>query len=71
MKETAYVTHTCKKCGSAFVDIDEIGVIDTPSRSKYCPNCVRAGFKNKKKRNLSKETRLKLSKRMKEMKGKK
>lgn len=44
-----YVTYTCKKCGCAFVDLDEFNeVFDTPLTTKYCPNCVKNGYKNKK-----------------------
>ena len=51
-KEEVYVTHTCKHCGSAFVDIDKTNVKDTPPNWKYCPECVKAGFKNPRTRKV-------------------
>lgn len=47
MKHTnIYVTHTCKHCGCAFMDIDKYNVQNTPPSWKYCPECVKRGFKN-------------------------
>lgn len=53
MKELVYVTYTCKRCGSAFVDVDKFNDIDeVPLKTRYCPDCVALGFKNDKhKRN--------------------
>lgn len=52
-----YVTHTCRNsklnpkdpnyCDEAWVDIDKTKVKDTPPTWKYCPKCVKKGFKNK------------------------
>lgn len=48
-KELVYVTYTCKKCGSAFLDVDVNNDInDIPLKTRYCPNCVAKGYKNKK-----------------------
>lgn len=51
-----YVTHTCKNsklkptdpnyCFNAWVDEDKTHVHDTPPTWKYCPECVKKGFKN-------------------------
>ena len=35
-----YVTHTCKKCGCAFVAEDYTHVKDTPPNWRYCRNCA-------------------------------
>ena len=51
-KEEIYVTHTCKHCGAAFIDIDKTNVKDTPPNWKYCPECVKAGFKNPRTRKV-------------------
>lgn len=46
-KEPVYVTYTCKKCGSAFVDLDPNDDInETPLRTRYCPDCVAKGYTN-------------------------
>ena len=55
-KEIVYVTHTCKNskldpkdpnyCDRAWVDVDKTNVKDTPPTWKYCPECVKKGFKN-------------------------
>ena len=34
-----YVTHTCKKCGCAFVAEDYTKVTHTPPSWRYCPEC--------------------------------
>lgn len=34
-----FVTHTCKKCGCAFVAEDYTNCQDIPSRWRYCPEC--------------------------------
>lgn len=34
-----YVTHTCKKCGCAFVAEDYTRVTHTPPSWRYCPEC--------------------------------
>jgi len=48
-KEPVYVTYTCKKCGSAFVDLDPNDDInETPLRTRYCPDCVAKGYVNDK-----------------------
>lgn len=45
--EAVYVTYTCKKCGSAFIDIDPNDDInETPLKTRYCPDCVAKGYKN-------------------------
>lgn len=50
-----YVTHTCKRCGKAFVAEDCFNAQDLPPKNKYCDECVKAGFKNKRKRKLTPE----------------
>ena len=45
-----YVTHTCKHCGAAFVDVDKYNAQNEPPKWKYCPDCVKKGFKNKRTR---------------------
>ena len=55
-KETVYVIHVCKNsklkpdnpnyCDMAWVDVDKTNVKDTPPTWKYCPECVKKGFKN-------------------------
>lgn len=48
-KEKIYVTFTCKKCGKAFLDVDDFDeVVDLPLKTKYCPECISLGFKNAK-----------------------
>lgn len=48
-KEPVYVTYTCKKCGSAFVDLDPNDDInETPLKTRYCPDCVAKGYTNDK-----------------------
>lgn len=48
-KELVYVTYTCKKCGSAFLDVDiNDDINDIPLKTRYCPNCVALGYKNNK-----------------------
>lgn len=49
-KEKVYVTHTCKHCKRAFIDVDTINVQDTPSNQKYCPECKQKGFGKTKRR---------------------
>lgn len=58
VKEKVYVTHTCRNskaspkdpnyCDKAFIDIDRYNAQDTPPTWKYCPECVKKGFKNSK-----------------------
>lgn len=48
-KEPVYVTYTCKKCGSAFVDLDPNDDInEIPLKTRYCPDCVAKGYTNDK-----------------------
>lgn len=56
-KEIVYVTYTCKKCESAFIDIDPNDDInEIPLKTRYCPNCVALGYTNDKvKKKLTKE----------------
>ena len=54
MTSEVYVTHTCRKCKCAFIDLDEIypnetEILDIPADYKFCPSCVDKGFKNTKK----------------------
>ena len=59
-----YVTHTCKNsklnpkdpnyCNRAWIDIDKTHVRDIPPTWKYCPECEKKGFKNRKTRKLTK-----------------
>ena len=59
-----YVTHTCKNsklkpsdpncCDRAWVDEDKTNVHDYPPTWKYCPECVKKGFKNPKRRKSTK-----------------
>jgi len=46
MSEKIYVTHTCKTCGCAFSDIDELDVYVEPPDYKNCPECIKRGHKN-------------------------
>ena len=51
VKEPVYVTYTCKnpKCRKAFIDLDPYNDInDEPLQTRYCPDCVKLGFKNEK-----------------------
>lgn len=54
-KEVVYVTYTCKKCGTAFLDIDiNNDINDLPLKTRYCPTCVSLGYTNgKTKKKLS------------------
>lgn len=45
--EITFVTHTCKNCGKAFVEQDNHNSQDTPPTWRYCPECVKKGFRNK------------------------
>lgn len=36
-----FVTHTCKKCGCAFVAEDYTNCQDIPPHWGYCPNCAK------------------------------
>lgn len=36
-----YVTHTCKKCGCAFVAEDYTNCYDLPPKWLYCPKCAK------------------------------
>ena len=47
-EDKKYVSHTCKNCKVAFMDVDEIDVFLTPPDYKYCPECVKKGFKSTK-----------------------
>ena len=59
-----YVTHTCKNsklkptdpnyCDRAFVDEDLHNATSIPPTWKYCPECVKKGFKNPRRRKPSK-----------------
>ena len=63
MREPLYVTHTCKNsklkennpnyCFKAFVDVDVHNSRSLPPTWKYCPDCVKKGFKNTKRKVLS------------------
>jgi len=46
MAEEIYCSHTCKNCESAFMDIDEVNAFYSAPNYKYCPDCVKKGFKN-------------------------
>lgn len=37
-----YVTHTCRKCGCAFVAEDYTNCQDLPPKWRYCPDCAKA-----------------------------
>jgi hypothetical protein len=60
IKDKVYVMHTCKNsklnpkdpnyCDRAWVDVDKTNVQDTPPTWKYCPECVKKGFKNPRER---------------------
>ncbi len=45
-KEETWVTHTCKNCECAFMDIDEVDAYVSAPDYKYCLDCVKNGFKN-------------------------
>lgn len=53
--EKPFVTHTCKRCGKAFVAEDTYNAQDLPPKNKYCGDCEKEGFKNKRKRKLTPE----------------
>lgn len=36
-----FVTHTCKKCGCAFVAEDYTNAQDIPPHWRYCPDCAK------------------------------
>ena len=57
LKETVYVTFTCKKCGKAFLDIDvNNNINELPLKTRYCPDCVAQCYTNGKiKKTLTKE----------------
>lgn len=46
--EKEYVSHTCKNCKCAFIDVDELNAQVEAPDYKYCPKCVKLGFKNTK-----------------------
>lgn len=46
MTEQIYCSHTCKNCEIAFMSIDSLNAYLYPPDYKYCPDCVRKGFKN-------------------------
>jgi hypothetical protein len=48
MKEILYITHTCrnKECERAFQNVDECNSQNIPPDYKYCPACLKKGFKN-------------------------
>lgn len=57
MTENVYVTYTCKnpKCRCAFIDLDPNNSInDIPSKNRYCPECVKKGFKNEQFKKIAK-----------------
>lgn len=41
-----YVSHTCKNCKCAFIDIDKVNAFVSAPDYKYCTDCVKKGFKN-------------------------
>jgi len=47
-KEDVWVSYTCanKKCESAFMNKDELNTQNDSPDYKYCPECVKAGFRN-------------------------
>lgn len=42
IKRMDFVTHTCKKCGCAFVAEDYTNAQDVPPHWRYCPECAQA-----------------------------
>ena len=62
-KASVYVVHVCKNsklkpsdpnyCDRAFIDVDKTHVRDIPPSWKYCPECVKKGFKNPRQRKSS------------------
>lgn len=49
--EKVFVTYTCKNkaCEKAFIDEDFFNNInEVPLKTRYCPECVKKGFKNTK-----------------------
>lgn len=56
LDDKVYVTFTCKKCNKAFLDVDiNNDINEEPLRTRYCPDCVAKGFKNKKINKISKK----------------
>lgn len=58
MTEKVYVTYTCKNkdCRKAFIDIDiNNNINEVPLQNRYCPDCVKRGFKNEKQKRKTKE----------------
>lgn len=58
MAEKVYVTYTCKNkdCRKAFIDIDiNNNINEVPLQNRYCPDCVKNGFKNEKQKRKTKE----------------
>ena len=63
MRNDVYITHTCKNsklkpsdpnyCDRAWVDVDKTHATCTPPTWKYCPECVKKGFKNPKTRQVT------------------
>lgn len=66
-----FVTHTCKRCGKAFIAEDTYNAQDLPPKNKYCPDCEKQGFKNKRKRTLTQEQKEEFKKRMAEARKRK
>jgi hypothetical protein len=56
---SVYVSHTCKKCGVAFMAEDLFNAKSKPPTWKYCNECVDAGFSNEKALKSEKSKRLK------------
>ena len=46
-KEINFVTHTCKHCGKAFIEQDNNNSQDVPPTWRYCPECVKNGYRNR------------------------
>ena len=70
VKEPVYVTYTCKnpKCRKAFIDLDPYNDInDEPLQTRYCPDCVKLGFKNEKYK--SKKDRMAIVKKRQDPRG--
>lgn len=67
-----FVTHTCKKCGCAFVAEDYTHVKNTPPSWRYCPDCAeKLGIdydKQTPKRNRTPEQQQKIDVRMEKLK---
>ena len=44
----SYIAHVCKNCDCVFMDIDSIDINTFAPDYKYCPKCVKLGYKNTK-----------------------